>query len=267
MKLAKGYLGITGVEIKRPTTETITSTAELVRDGKYFLALCNFVTSCIEGFEMDLENVTTKDRIKILTREMPIRSLYTLLVEILIFNDQHEEGTDDGIEGIYSCPRCGNEVICELKDGIDTRDHLKEFPINYDDSQSMEILLKTPVIIETGKNESVTINSLEMKYPTITDYIEMEARYGLKNESKIQINAYRKNITAINGAVADKQFLNLYGEKIFQNMYMPDMTAIAEKINQCGIQTTVNKVCNKCGKEWKEEVNTNNFFVSLLRLN
>lgn len=249
----------TDCEIKRPETSIIINTQEKSEEGKLFFAMFTFVSGCITQFkDIDDNVIDNKETIKLIAKKLPQQSIEVLAIQIMLLLD-----SQDGIEGIYSCPRCNEKIYAEEKDGIDTRDFISELGINYynDMDNTFIINYEYPITL-TVKNTEDKISVIKYRFPAIDDYIQAEAMYTLKNQFKLQIEVYRKCIVEVNGEKVDKNWINNFGSIVMQKADIKDTNKISKEIKKYGYQTEKEKNCPKCGKQWKAEINTNNFFVS-----
>src|SRR5690242_21680583 len=116
----------TGAELRAPTPAAIANTQEAVQKGLY-RGVIAFLTGCITAFTMDDGTVENdRNRISALVRRLPYASAEPLAIYALLEGD-----ADDGIEGVYDCPRCGKgKVVCEyVSEEEDTRDHVRALAI------------------------------------------------------------------------------------------------------------------------------------------
>lgn len=256
------------IEIKKPSGAVIADTQKIVKTGDLFSAIKTFISGCVVG----IGDISDKQQIKNLVGQMPYRSAETVALKIMA--EYYPD--DDGIEGVYRCPRCGDKIIAELKeqDGmkIDTRDFISMLPIGYMETPeyTIDIELSEPVILRNTLNGEIilTVNSFAMQYPTIENCINAYNKQGLDDDVRLQYVMYAEAIKSINGQPVDQRWINSYGLPLFEGMkdVRSDIGTITEKIRQYGIQTTVPKKCRSCGKEWRASVNTANFFASALEL-
>jgi hypothetical protein len=255
---------ITDYEIISPSGGIIADTQKTASDGNYFLALFCFVSGCIIEFRTEKEIINNVNDIKSICRNMKFKALDTASLEIMKkFYD------DDGVEGIYECPMCHKQNIAIRKDGIDTRDFISELETVYYDGTKdyFEIVLDNIAELKDKKNEVLfEISTLGLRYPSITDYIEASAKFGNRDAIRLQYEVYVKCLERFNGETIDNNIKHSFGMLLFEKaMATKDINKIAREINKYGIQTKIKKVCNNCGKEWMENLNTASFFASALQ--
>lgn len=244
-------------EILKPTTGVIMETRKIVDTGNHFLALKKFLSgSLLIG--------DNPERTKRLVGELSLQSAEYLATQIMLL--QYPD--DDGVEGVYNCPRCGTQKICEIKDDIDTRDFINDLEIvYYEEDEEIPITKDIDVELINKKNGNtiLQVNSLSLRRPLLKDYIEQANKHGYNNEVDIQKAVYVSCITHLNGNEIEREEKKLYGTKIIEKMNPHDLNYFAKEILKYGMQSDIEKVCIKCGKEWKTKINTLNFFVSALQ--
>lgn len=254
-------------EIRKPYPKILADAEEKANEGKLFSAMFSFVVGSIVSLtDEDEIIIDKKEKIKTICRNMKYKCIEHLIIEIMLLFD-----SDDAVEGFYSCPRCGQQKICEKTNEFDTRDHISDLEVNeYEDEKDyFEIIFEYPFEIKTKKGETLEIvNSVGFKHPNIIDYIQASAKVGYRNSTKLSIEVYSNCIIEINNKEIDKQWRYNYGRYMLENLedIKKDLSKIAKEINRYGLQTKIEKVCEKCGKIWKENLNTANFFVSALQL-
>jgi len=259
----------TECELTSPTVNVIAETRRVSDSGNYFSSLRPFCNGCITQFRTaDGRVITDPVAIKAIVMQTPYKSIETLSIQAILLHYSE----DDGVEGVYHCPRCGAEIICEIReeDGvkIDTRDHIRDLPINYLDpeTESMDIhlVLTEPVQIIDKKDNSVImeVNDMDVQIPTLENCIAAEGRVGARDFVKLQIAIYVEALKKVNGEAVDNKFRSSFGMHIFGNMnaVKRDLGVLADNINRYGIDRGVQKECRMCGKVWKATLNTSNFF-------
>jgi hypothetical protein len=182
---------------------------------------------------------------------------------------------DDGIEGFYSCPRCGNKIFAEKKsdeNGIiyDTRDFISQLPIKYYEENEDFIFYEfseSIKIIDIITNEIIEeIFSCEIKIPTL----EHCNKATIKNENdevRTQFRIYLEGLKKINGHEIDNTWKNRYGMLLFEKTNPKDIMNLTKKlIHEYGIDRQVKKICKTCQKEFKALISTSNFFGYDLRM-
>jgi hypothetical protein len=212
-----------------------------------------FLSGCIES----IGEVISKQEIRNIINNMSYKTAEYLMLEIIALDGE------DGIEGMYICPRCNNEIICEH----DTEDHIKDLEIKTTECVNFEIKLLNGITIENKMPEDSIeyVQSLTFRYPTLKDCLNAYIKYGKKEQSRLQLGICLEGLNSVNGIDIDLKFKNRYGMQIIENLVSKDLKFLIEKINEFGVITDKIKTCNKCGKEFKVNLNTSNFFVSALQ--
>lgn len=257
-------------EIDQPESGDIVSTVNAIdKNGDTYTSLIIWLASAITALISDGERIEDKVRIKSLLKWMHYKTAeYITIQSLLLIHD------DDEIEGIYSCPRCDNQIIAEkvVEDGLtisDTVDYVSQLKVDYmeDYEQTFFHNMEKPVDIMNNNQPIETIENVDFYYPTMNHCINAFARTGARDKARVQLRIYAEAIQKINGNEVDNKWRNNFGiyfmNKI-RNM-KGDLMEIFKKGREYGLDPTVKKECNDCGKEWKEQVNPMNFFASALR--
>lgn len=255
----------TECEIKKPTPGIIADTSRLVEEGKVGMALLVFVSNAITKLVDKKGNEEiNNEKIRTICREMKQRCIEDVAIDILLNLDEC-----DSVEGVYECPRCGKQIICEVKDGFDTTDKISELSIEYyeEEEDYFEKDFVNPFEIKVKGEVTETIRTVGFRHPTITDFIQCTARVGMKNYIKLQYALYNECLVKVNGVEIDKTWKNRWGMYMFENLtdIKKDLNPIAKEFNKYGRDRHVKKACQACGKEWEALINTSNFFVLGLR--
>ncbi len=185
---------------------------------------------------------------------------------MLLLND------DDGIEGVYECPRCEKKIVCEYdkKNDIDTRDYINDLSIVYMENENniVNIDLKNVIEVKNAANNEVleTVTSMSFSYPTLNDCIRANQSQGFNDEARLQFAIYIEALKKVNGKEVDGKFNNRYGMNIFEKMGMDDYKKLNKDLNVYGMDQEVEKHCRGCGKDYKVTLNISNFFASALNL-
>lgn len=262
-------------DIEQPTAGVLADTKKNADTGDKFSPTLIFLTGCIKSIISDSSEITDRIQIKSATRHMPYRTAEVLsLKAILMIHD------DDGIEGMYPCPRCNYKVISQIikeNDEIisDTRDFISNLDIDYmeDFQEEFEIILTEPtamvntktneVILDMKTQRPVIMNSFTLTHPTLGHCIEAQTKQGGTDEMRLQYRIYVEAIKKIDGYEIDKSFKEKYVMTLFEKIpNINDIGKIAKEVNKYGIERRVNKLCPSCGKEYKAVLNTSNFFDS-----
>jgi len=248
-------LKITDAEINKPKTKTLKDTKRASKTRNFFLALKTFLTSTVKLTE-------DKEKSDRLITELPQRTAELIALKVLLL--QFPE--DDKVEGIYTCPRCRNQIICEFNDGFDNRDSISELNINYFDKDQLEFTSELNVIIKDKKSNNVIldIKNITMRFPLLKDFIEVVSFIGNDDPYEIQNKVFEKCIIKLNNTEFTKKERNLYATKIIDESDPDELEAFSSYFNSFGLIEYVNKVCLNCGKKFKTKLNTANFFDSAL---
>lgn len=248
---------ITEIEIKPALTGIMADTRKEIQNGNAYRALQIFLTGCIEN----IDTITDKTEIRIITENMPYKSAdYAILQIVCLGNDRNN------IEGIYKCPRCDNEMICEYDEVNDTSDYIEDLGIKYLEENKTFNVSVSNIDISKFKDESIEfVNNLEFQHPTLNHCIKALNKYSNRDNLRLQLAIYLEALVSINNIPIEAKQKNRYGMYIFEKMIKKELQEIEKKVNEYGVDTEVEKICNKCGKEFSAVLNTSNFFVSALQ--
>ncbi len=254
-------------EIKRPPSGLVADTKKLIDSNpNIFVATRHFISGIITSIDEVEDSIALKGLIK----NIPYRSAeYLLLQSFLLRNPE-----DDGIEGVYPCPRCHYKVISEIyeKDDItyDTRDFISKLEINYTEDTSFSVTFDEPVEIKDGRTGDIlhSVNSITMKFPTLEHCIMgYNACTDKRDDIRLQFNIYAQALTHINDEPVSPKFKTNFGALIFDKIDNDaDLLKISNAVRAFGLDSRVEKFCPECGKKWMATINTNNFFVSSLNV-
>jgi len=258
----------TEAEVSEPTVNAAIETQKMAKSGSFFQSLRAFCNSCVDEFKTsDGQSITDPISIKSIIPKLPFKTVEYLALQAVL---KHNDG-DDGIEGMYPCPRCGHDVIAEYSDRdgviIDTRDHISKLTVKYSDDEQGPITvdLATPVLIQDKVTNEVIeeVKSLTIEAPTLEKCIAAEGKTS-SDRIRLQLAIYVECLIAVNGQPIDSRYRDAYGMYIFGNIrsIKKDLKVLSDSINQFGLDTSVEKECPKCGKVWRAQVNTSNFFAS-----
>lgn len=261
----------TDVELEKPTTGTIADVQKIAEQGNTFQATLKFLTGCISMISGNVE-ITDKISLSSLIRYMPFKSAELCLIKSML---QLKE--DDGIEGVYNCPRCTAQQISEKKideeENIiyDTRDFINQLQINYYEKLENTIyheFEENIKIINLDNNEIIEdIFSIKLEFPTLFHCIAAQAKYERYDDLRFQFGIYIECLEEVNGQKIDNTWKNRYALRMFEKIPgTKDLTEIHNKLNGYGINRRVKKICKNCGKEWWALLNTSNFFDFDLRI-
>jgi hypothetical protein len=262
-------------DIVAPSSGVLADTKKVADSGDRFNATLTFLTGCVESIISDDSEISEKIQVKSALRHMPFRTAEVLALKAIL-----QIHSDDGIEGLYICPRCQHKVIAQVVEEngeviLDTRDFINNLDIAYMDDYSgeFEIQFTEPVVVINALTKEVLMdyksqrpigmNKMKMIHPTMANCIEAQAKQGGNDEMRLQYRIYVEAITELDGIPIDKQFKEKYGMMLFEKIKnINDIGDIAKKVHEFGIDRHVKKVCPNCAKEWKAVVNTSNFFES-----
>lgn len=255
------------IEIIKPSGAVIADTKKEADKGDFFSSIKVFIAGCTAS----IDDVADKVMIKKLVSQMPYRSAEAIAIKIMA--DFYAD--DDGIEGVYPCPRCGHKIISEYRENegtiIDTRDFISNLHIGYYDDvvNEIKVELSEPVILKNKIDDRVLeeIEEFSIKFPTLENGINACARMGLNDTVRLQYAIYADALLTVNGQVAEKRWKDMFGLPLFENIKdaKKDIGQINEVLKRYGINPEVEKRCPKCEKVWRPEVNTTNFFASGLQ--
>lgn len=272
MRLPIPILGDNGskfmmAEIKRPPSGLVADTKKLIDSNpNIFVATRHFVSGIITSIDEVEDSIALKGLVK----NIPYRTAeYLLLQSFLLRNPD-----DDGIEGVYPCPRCHHKIIAEIyeKDEItyDTRDFISKLEIHYTEETSFSVTFDEPVELKDGRTGEIlqTINSITMKYPTLEHCIMgYNACMDKRDDIRLQFNIYAQALTHINDEPISQKFKMNFGALMFDKIDNDaDLLKISNAVRAFGLDNRVEKFCPECGKKWMATINTNNFFVSSLNV-
>ena len=248
------------VEIKSPSAWVLADTQKEASNGNPYKSLLTFISGCIES----IGKTTEKSLIKIMAGFLSYRSAEYLALKILSLGE-----TDDSIEGMYECSRCGNKIICEKDEesGTDTTDHLSDLQlIITDKNQLLTFEIKDRIVIEdTDKNIVDEISSFGLEFPTLNHCINAYNTYGDKDTMRLQFQIYVQALKEVNKTKIDNKYRNRYGMYIIEHLGKNELKDIKNALNEYGVQNVVSKKCSKCGKIFNVAINTSSFFVSALQ--
>jgi len=255
------------VEIRKPNSGLVADTKKLIDSNpNMFISVKQFVSGIITS----IDNISDPTALKGLIKNIPYRSAEYLMIQAFILRNPE----NDGVEGVYLCPRCETQVIAEAyeKDGIeyDTRDFISDLEVIYTDFTSVEIHFSEPVEIKNMKNGEVlySIESIQMNYPTLEHCIQgYNSCSDKKDEIRLQFSIYAQALTHVNGTEIDSKFRSNFGAILFEKVDNDqDLYKISNAMREFGLNNKVKKNCPNCSKNWVTTLNTNNFFVSSLNV-
>lgn len=248
------------VEYGEPQSGVLADTRKAVEAG-YFTAMHTLVS----GVLTDVNGETDRGQMKVAVREMPYRDAEFLAIQAAVL-----VSPDDGFEGSYKCPRCGHQVVTEYSEDeeMDTRDFVGDLEVGYceEPPEAIYIELKKPVSIKSKGEVLDTIETLSLEHPTMQHCMAAERRIGHADSTRLQHAIYAEALKTVNGREVDKRWKSQFGTLMFERMSsFQDMRRIGDEVQRYGLDQRVEKHCPQCGKVWKADVDTSNFFASALR--
>jgi len=247
------------IELERPRGGLIADTKKVADGGDYYSAMLTFIAgSCSSMSSEDGHVETDRASLKNTIREMPYQDVEWAVLRILIM-----AGNEDAVEGMYECPRCSGQLVCE-GEHADRITDLQVVEATSGDQISHE--MKYPVEIrDRDKNLITSAKVVEMRWPTLRDCIVAYGRQGIADTARFQFAIYAQAITKVDGEPVDDRWRTRWGMMLFERMDILDINSLTKIIRSKGQQTTLIKNCPKCGKSWEAEVDTGRFFASGLR--
>lgn len=263
----------TSLEIRKPNAGCIADTKKISDTGDHYGAINFFIASCTESIETKTGMVTDRSVIKNSVRNMPYRSAEYVFTQIMLLRH-----SDDGVEGIYFCPRCKTQIICEAKKDrqtgemlSDTRDFISNLHVNFtEDLVNIEHHFQTPIEIKSmdgrllSTREGVILEPIEsfiMRHPTLADAMMGVKRADKSDDLRGQFGIYVECLVEVNGKLIDYSWKNNFGMTMFERADLDtDIIEISNKVNEYGMEKRILRTCPSCGKEWRSIVNTSNFF-------
>jgi len=255
----------TEMDLKEPSPNVLADTESALKKGQH-RAVATMVGGVLSALRSTSGDIVDRKELEQAARKFPLRSAEVAVIYSLLERDE-----DDGIEGVYTCPRCGEKIVCEYVDEYDdTRDHIRSLKVVNCDSNGDQIApliffeLSSPVDIVTTDRETLRVSDIGMRHPTVADAMTVEAQIGADVNIKFQMALMAESLERINGEEVNRSFASSYGMMVMNKISRTDLIAISKMTTAFGIDQTVQKKCHECGKVWEEVVNTSNFFVSAL---
>lgn len=253
------------IDVRVPSPSVIADTAKIAKAGNYYFSIQTFIAGCVERLEAeDGADIVDRAAIRTAIADLPWRSADYVSIQIMLnFNKE------DGIEGVYECPRCHAKQIAEVNDrlGIDTRDFISQLEVlvmsGVEDGFTLEF--DNPLEVQLGQQQEV-LKTLKFAHPTLKDCVRAYGLMGDDDSVRLQLQVYVECIREVNGKEVDHVYRKKYGMMLMERMNLREhINKITEALTHYGIETSVVKRCHECSKEWRAEINTANFFVSGLR--
>jgi hypothetical protein len=264
-------------EIQKPKAGVLANTLEVFQNKGDFSAILEFISKSIVSFtSIDNKIIDIPDQIKAICRRMSYITAEVIAIKTMLLINK-----DDWIEGVYECPRCKRQIITGIDHdtGEDNRDQIEDLKIinqgendysdiNQDDyNDIIHINLVEPIRIIQKQTNTILheIDTIDMRFPNLDDCIKGTSKYPGNKEAKRQFAIYAESLEKINGEEIKIKWQRIWGEFIFREMNIDDLSFIGETLQKYGLQRQIEKVCRYCGKVWDAPVNTSNFFESGLR--
>lgn len=247
------------VVIRKVQTSVIADSNKIMQKGDIYKALQTFIAGGIEDFD----GCTDRAEIYALVGKTPYKSAWFLATRIIMQDEK-----DDGIEGMYPCPRCGTEKVCEYNEDpdLDTSDYISDMKVEYADDNVKNVFeLSSPVVIKNEDDAEAEVRKVEIDFPTLNHCSQAFNRVGDKDEIRLQLAIFVQALRKINDEDVDSKFKNAFGMTVLERMNRTDIRDLAKMIDRFGMNTRVKKSCNKCGKQFEVNLNTANFFGFALR--
>jgi len=250
----------TEMDFGKPTGGVLADTKKAADTGDYYTALAAFVGGSVKAFFTDDgEEENDRAQLRILTKEMPFADVEWASIRILLL-----AGNDDLVEGMYKCPRCGAQMVCEGE----MADKITDLPVIFlEGVQKIEYELLHLVEIRDKSGEQVlaSCQELVMHYPTIRDCIKAFQRTGISDTTRLQYAVLSEAIETVDGVKVAPEWKRMWGGQLFEKMDFDDVSAISKKTQAAGQQSMIEKSCSRCGRTFKVEADTTSFFASGLR--
>lgn len=260
---------IVEAEVQAPRAADIADTRRQVDQANVYEAMATFLGGGVAAFfDADGGAVDDKAQVRAIARHLPFRSAEWLAINVVLAIDP-----DEGIEGVYECPRCHHEIVCEASGGDDSRDMVSDMElVSMEPGAPLTFSVDLPEPFQLLDRKSgevlMSIETLEMAYPTLAVCSGAYGKYGANDPMRRQFAFYVDSLVRCNGEEVDKKFRAEWGMYLFSNLRASrggGMSLIGEEVRRYGLDQTLEKVCPRCGKVWRADVDTSNFFVSALR--
>lgn len=249
-----------GAELKgRLIASILADTYKVVEQGEIYKAIQVFLSGAIDNIDGEKDPQAVKQ----IVGAMSFKSAFYLSVQALLQGE-----ADDGVEGMYECPRCHTKKICAYhKDpDLDTRDFIGDLEVKMaGEKEEVDFTLKYPVEIRDNDGNGELIEKLKFRFPSLNDCDMASGKTGRSDKVRLQFAIYVQALLEVNGNKVDRKYKTSFGRTIFERMDHEDLTELGAQMDEFGLVTTIKKICSKCDKEFEVEVNTANFFVSALR--
>jgi len=255
------------VDLGVPDAGTLADTRRALDDGNYFQAIHEFLRGCVEAIREEGGDGMEGDQARAMVKHIPIRSAELLAIQAMLLID-----ADEGIEGVYDCPRCGKSQIAEYRsEDSDSRDRISDLGVAYMDGEREEafsVSLAKPVTMkDKSSGEAVySASEIEMSWPTLGHAMSSYGKYGASDRMRRQFAIYIEATRKVNGEEVSAKWRGEYGMFTFEKMKVGPggLGKIGREMERYGMKDTIPKTCPSCGKKWEAEVNTSNFFASAL---
>ena len=244
--------------IKSPTGSTLADARRAADNGEIYSALLAYVAGSVASFSMDDgSTIEGREAIKSASRDLP-----WFLAEWIAFRSMLKAGAQDDVDIVFACPRCANEYYRDdpvLVSGMT----MKESPV----IPMVAVELSEPVqFLDAKTGEPVeTVESLVFRLPTLGDCIKAASKIGVRDDTRLQYAIWAEAIVSVNDEDIDQKWRGPWGNQVFERMEIQDVRSVSNGMAEWGIDNTVEAMCPKCGKQYRQGVPTGSFFGSALR--
>ena len=175
-------------EIRKPTPQILVDASKDRDERSVYHALLTIIKGGIVSLtDKEGKIIEDKKQIASMCRWMPYKSAEYIAIQMMTL---HYKG-EDGIEGVYVCPRCGYKIISEVKREdeqiiFDTRDFLKNLEVKYleNGTQSFDFYFSECNTLKYkvgNEDREEVIENVELKYPCLQHLINADAKIGRNN--------------------------------------------------------------------------------------
>ncbi len=243
----------TDFDVKKPRSGDIADVQEAFTDQTEFHGILKLLSAGISQLEdSDGGIVADKQEIESICRYMPYQTAEQVALQIMILLN----GTDN-IETETICPRCGKSSY------TDNAISMSELKTTVMDGVATITLDVDPVFIKAKNGEVLKeVNIFSMRYPNINDCISASMKIPPNKSARRQYEIYANAILTVNDEEVDMQWKKTWGRYILEKMEFEVLSEIGQKMQEYGIQKTIDMVCSSCGREWKAPISTTDFFES-----
>lgn len=247
----------TDAVVKEPTPGVIADTKRAVDAGNPYKAIQLFVAGCCERIGAAAE----RRDVLAMVAAMPFKTAEYVVAKVSLLMSG-----DDGLEGVYRCPRCGKNVVCEKTEDSDSRDRFDSLDVVETEERFFRVELTEPVRLhESPEEQGAVVSSVTVAYPTLGNCAAAHARIGDKDSMRLQFAIYAEALVGVNDAEVDQKWRTRWGSILFEKMRLDDLRVVGKAADSVGVKTEVAKACPWCGKVFKTTLNALDFFASALQ--